>query len=200
MISIRRAAGSVKVLGVGFDELTRAERQETVFHCSDELLNRFWEIGRQTLRRSAAFVPLAESRADNDCYMLDAYIDAVNMAAVFGDYEYANARLQQFVDAQLENGDIPALTFGTRHASQVHQLFFFPVWIYGEHHAAQGDDSESRPDAGIFRSDDRRGDRAADRCGDPVRLPEQNQFRRIQGGGDSNLSERAVLPFPALFG
>lgn len=130
MISIRRAAGSVKVLGVGFDELTRAERQETVFHCSDELLNRFWEIGRQTLRRSAAFVPLAESRADNDCYMLDAYIDAVNMAAVFGDYEYANARLQQFVDAQLENGDIPALTFGTRHASQVHQLFFFPVWIY----------------------------------------------------------------------
>lgn len=110
--------------------MTRAERQETVFHCSDELLNRFWEIGRQTLRRSAAFVPLAESRADNDCYMLDAYIDAVNMAAVFGDYEYANARLQQFVDAQLENGDIPALTFGTRHASQVHQLFFFPVWIY----------------------------------------------------------------------
>ena len=96
MISIRRAAGSVKVLGVGFDELTRAERQETVFHCSDELLNRFWEIGRQTLRRSAAFVPLAESRADNDCYMLDAYIDAVNMAAVFGDYEYANARLQRF--------------------------------------------------------------------------------------------------------
>ena len=56
-------------------ELTRNERQETTFRCSDELLNQFWEIGKQTLRRSAAFVPLAESRADNDCYMLDAYID-----------------------------------------------------------------------------------------------------------------------------
>ena len=48
----------------------------------------------------------------------------------FGDYEYASARLRQFLDAQLENGDIPALTFGSRHASQVHQLFFLPVWIY----------------------------------------------------------------------
>ena len=130
MISVRHASSSIKVLGISFEELTRNERQETTFRCSDELLNQFWEIGKQTLRRSAAFVPLAESRADNDCYMLDAYIDAVNMSVTFGDYEYASARLRQFLDAQLENGDIPALTFGSRHASQVHQLFFLPVWIY----------------------------------------------------------------------
>ena len=130
MIAVRSSSGPVRVTGVWLEELYRPVRHEASFRCSDELLNRFWEIGRQTLRRSAAFVPLAESRSDFDCYMLDAYIDAVNMAAVFGDFDYATARLRQFIDAQLENGDIPALTFGRRHASQIHHLFFFPVWIY----------------------------------------------------------------------
>lgn len=130
MISVRCAAGAVKVLSIGFEEFARNEQDETVFRCSDQLLNKFWEIGRQTLRRSAAFIPLAESRLDNDCYMLDAYIDAVNMAAVFGDHEYAAARLRQFLDSQLENGDIPALSYGVRHSSQLHHLFFLPIWIH----------------------------------------------------------------------
>ena len=129
MISVRCAAGAVKILSLSFEELTRSEQEETIFRCSDELLNKFWDIGKQTLRRSAAFIPLAETRTDNDCYLLDAYIDAVNMAAVFGDHEYAAARLRQFLDAQLENGDIPALSYGNRHASQIHHLFFLPVWI-----------------------------------------------------------------------
>lgn len=129
MVSIRRAAGHVLVESVSFEELVRHERHESLFRCSDELLNRFWETGRQTLRRSAAFVPLSESRADYDCYMLDAYIDAANMASAFGDFDYMAARLRQFSDAQLENGEIPALTYGVRHASQIHHLFFYPVWM-----------------------------------------------------------------------
>ncbi len=130
MISVRSATDTVKVRMVSFEELAISSTRECIFHSSDEVLNRFWLIGRQTLRRSAAFVPLAESRADYDCYMLDSYIDSVNMAAVFGDFDYATARLRQFIDAQLENGDIPVLTFGPRRASQIHHLFFFPVWIY----------------------------------------------------------------------
>ncbi len=129
MISVRHSKGVVRVSGISFDELYRLERHECLFRSSDELLNQFWEIGRQTLRRSAAFVPLSEARADYDCYLLDAYIDAVNMAACFGDFDYVAARLRQFVDAQLENGDIPVLTYGKRQASQIHHLFFFPVWI-----------------------------------------------------------------------
>ncbi len=129
MISVRSASAGVRILSMNFEELVRPERKETLFRCSDELLNNFWEIGRQTLRRSAAFIPLSESRSDNDCFLLDAYIDVVNMAAVFCDQDYASSRLQQFVDAQLENGDIPALAYGRRHVTQFHQLFFLPVWI-----------------------------------------------------------------------
>ncbi len=130
MVSVRKAASAVRLTEGWFEELYRPAHHEALFRSSDELLNRFWETGRQTLRRSAAFVPLAETRSDFDCYMLDAYIDAVNMAAVFGDYDYATARLRQFIDAQLENGDIPALTYGRKHVSQIHHLFFFPIWIF----------------------------------------------------------------------
>ncbi len=130
MISVRKAASTVSITEVQLEELYRPARYEAQFRSSDELLNRFWDIGKQTLRRSAAFVPLAEPVADFDCYMLDAYIDAVNMAAVFGDYDYTAVRLRQFLDSQLENGDIPALTFGRKSVSQIHHLFFLPVWIH----------------------------------------------------------------------
>ena len=128
-VAVRRTSSRVRIDAVRFCELVRIVRNECSFHCSDPLLNRFWEIGRQTLRRSAAFIPLSESRADYDCYMLDAYIDAANMAAVFGDTEYITARLRQFVGSQLENGDIPALSFGRHHMSQIHHLFFLPIWM-----------------------------------------------------------------------
>ena len=47
MISIRRAAQRVSVESICFEELVRHERHESLFRCSDELLNRFWETGRQ---------------------------------------------------------------------------------------------------------------------------------------------------------
>lgn len=129
MVSIRKTAGAVKVLSLSFDELVRPERHEAFFRCSDDLFNRFWETGRLTLRRSAAFVPVVGARTHSDCCILDAYVNAVNMAAVYGDFDYAAARLRQFIDAQYENGEIPVLTYGGVYRSQFEQLFFFPVWI-----------------------------------------------------------------------
>ncbi len=130
MVAVRKAAQGVKVQNITFFELQRLERHECTFRCSDELLNRFWETGRRTLRRSAAFLPPPESRADYDCYMFDAYLDSVSMAVVFGDFEYIAARLRQFIEAQLENGEIPAITYGPRHETQLFHLFFLPTWIY----------------------------------------------------------------------
>lgn len=129
MIAVRQAAGEVKIDQLCFEELVRVEHHECTFKTSNDQLNHFWHIGRQTLRRSAAYVSPAEARPDYDCYLLDAYIDAVNMTAVYGDSEYITARLRQFLDAQLENGDIPALAYGTRRASQIPHLFFLPLWI-----------------------------------------------------------------------
>ena len=44
--------------------------------------------------------------------MCDAYVYAVNMINAFGDYHVSEALLRQFAQAQFENGDIPALSFG----------------------------------------------------------------------------------------
>lgn len=129
LLSVRHAKAAVRIISVTFEELVRIPQSETLFASSDPVWNRLWEVGVQTLRRSSAFIPQNESHAEYDVYLFDAYIDAINMAVTFGDHAYAAARLRQFVDAQFENGDIPVLTFSNRHRSQLHQLFFFPVWM-----------------------------------------------------------------------
>ncbi len=129
MVSVRQAAGEVRIINCGFEELVRMPTRETLFSSSDETLNLLWKIGVHTLRRSSAFIPQVEPFAEYDSYLFDAYIDAVNMVVTFGDHAYAATRLRQFIDAQFENGDIPVLTFGARHRSQVHHLFFLPVWM-----------------------------------------------------------------------
>ncbi|MDD3885843.1 MAG: alpha-L-rhamnosidase C-terminal domain-containing protein [Victivallaceae bacterium] len=133
-VSVREAQNVVRVNSVSFSELVQSERHECEFRSSDEMLNRFWEIGRQTMRRSAAFIPLGGSHEVYDCYMLDAYIDAVNMAAVYGDFEYSSVRLRQFLDAQLENGELPALSHGRGTLPQLVHMFFFPVWALYNYH------------------------------------------------------------------
>lgn len=129
MISARQAAKEVRIVSCGFEELLRLTGSETDFECSDDEFNTLWRIGMQTMRRSSAFVPQIESHAEYDNYLLDAYIDAVNMVAGMGAHDYSAARLRQFIDVQFENGDIPVLTFAKRYRSQVHHLFFLPVWM-----------------------------------------------------------------------
>ncbi len=127
-LAVRRASGRVTVLNCHLEELLRETSAETVFRSSDETLNTLWSTGVQTLRRSAAFIPPLEHDTGCNAYVLDAYIDAVNMVAAFGDRRYSAARLRQFVDGQFENGDIPVLAFDSAPRSQAHQLFFLPVW------------------------------------------------------------------------
>ncbi len=128
-ISVRHASGALKIQGCFFEELVREPLHTTTFHSSNETLNTLWNIGLHTLRRSSAFVPQVDPNTDHVCYLVDAYIDAVNMVATFGDNAYAATRLRQFAEAQFENGDIPALSFGDVSRSQVPHLFFFPVWM-----------------------------------------------------------------------
>ena len=129
VISVRNAQSQVKIHGCFFEELVREESHTTLFESSNGTLNTLWNIGLHTLRRSSAFVPQVDPNTDHVCYLVDAYIDAVNMVATFGDRVYSATRLRQFADAQFENGDIPALSFGDVSRSQVPHLFFFPVWM-----------------------------------------------------------------------
>ena len=129
MISVRYTRRGVRIARTRMLELVRSVRNRTRFECSDEVMNQLWKIGEHTLRRSAAYVPQNEPHLRQGMYLLDAYIDSVNMNAVFGDRIYSVDHLRQFLAAQYENGDIPALSFGSEPLSQVHHLFFLPEWI-----------------------------------------------------------------------
>jgi PAS domain-containing protein len=129
MLSVRKAAGEIRIVNCSIEELLRLSGVETEFACSDAEFNEMWRVGVQTMRRSSAFVPQTEINSEYDNYLLDSYIDSINMVGTLGGYEYSVIRLRQFVEAQFENGDIPVLTFAKRCRSQVHQLFFLPIWM-----------------------------------------------------------------------
>lgn len=143
VISVRHAQTQVKIQGCFFEELVREPLHTTTFESSNETLNTLWNIGLHTLRRSSAFVPQVDPNTDHVCYLVDAYIDAVNMVATFGDNQYAATRLRQFAEAQFENGDIPALSFGDVSRPQLPHLFFFPVWM-AYNYRSSGDLDELR--------------------------------------------------------
>ncbi len=129
-LSVRKARGAVRVHDCSFEELVREESHGTEFRCSSETLNAVWNTGLRTLRRTGAFIghPGSESKR-YICCLADAYMDAVNMIAAFGDLDYSAARLRQFADAQFETGDIPAFSPSGKGRSQLFQLFVFPVWM-----------------------------------------------------------------------
>jgi hypothetical protein len=129
MISARKITGKINVINAEFRELVRAQRNETLFRCSDDQLNMIWNVGTRTLKRAAAYLYQDEPRAAYACYLGDSYILSSNMIAAFGDYFMSQVRLRQFANAQFENGDIPALTFGKALCSQINHMFLFPVWL-----------------------------------------------------------------------
>ena len=128
-VFIRSARGPVSIVSIEFKELSREIYREAAFRCSDDLLNRFWDTGYQTLRRSVSMVPTADSQISQDVFLFDAFIEAVSASHLLGDSVYSAARLRQFLETQLENGDIPAITHGRRRQPQLHHMLFLPRWI-----------------------------------------------------------------------
>ena len=129
LITVRRARHGVNVQLAAFDELSRPYPAQTFFSSASAELNELWRVGASGIRRSTGFIPPPMADEEHDQYLLDAYLDAMNVVTLYGDYHYSAARLRQFVAAQYENGDIPPLSLDGRHSSQLHQLFFLPAWM-----------------------------------------------------------------------
>ena len=129
LLHVRKCKETVRVLSAQFDEFSRSFNRECSFSCSDGFFNELWRCGRGNLSRSSSFVVPAEGVPGHDRFMLDAFLESVNVAAVFGDFEYITAELRQFAAAQLEDGTIPALSSGTGGGFSLIHLFCFPAWI-----------------------------------------------------------------------
>ncbi len=140
LISARRAEREIEINRIAFFDFYRVQRNESTFRCSDEELNDIWDIGKAVLHRSANYVVSDDHYNSQNSYIIDAYVQSMNMILTFGDYSLSETKLTQFATAQFENGDIPALSFGSETQSQIDHMFFFPVWL-NFHYKTSGNDA-----------------------------------------------------------
>jgi Bacterial alpha-L-rhamnosidase 6 hairpin glycosidase domain len=136
----RNAKFGIKIRRVSFFNYYRPQRNETSFTCSDEELNRLWQIGCNIQRTTARRVMMDTPGSKQQTYLIDAFLQCVCAASVFGDYDLSEKTLRAFADSQYENGDIPALSQGHDNISQVDHLFLFPGWLIW-HYKSTGDKS-----------------------------------------------------------
>ena len=128
-LTARKCAKTIQIKELLFKDLVLPKYNEASFSCSNPKLNAIWDTGFNILKNIRTTVPLVDSGSSFNMYMLDSYIESLNSAIVFGDSTGITARFRQFTNAQLENGQIPALSFDNTHISQIHHLFFYPSWL-----------------------------------------------------------------------
>ncbi len=128
-ISVRKSLNGIKIDSVRFAELKRCRNVPSSLETSESWINELWNTGVLALTRSAGFVAINEPRANYDTYMLDAYIESVNMMCTFGDISYSAAKLREFVKGQFENGDIPAISSSGHSLPQGPHSFAMPLWM-----------------------------------------------------------------------
>ena len=119
----------VEIHAVSFWELSRTEFSDPGFSSSDDFLNRMWKNGINMLRRNSARVTIRSARPVVNSYLFDSYMRSLSVATLTGSSEYLTGKLRQCLDAQLENGAIPALSGGRRCGHQLPHLLFLPAWI-----------------------------------------------------------------------
>jgi hypothetical protein len=120
-------------------EFSRNQRNLTSFQCSDEQINKIWETGCNAISRAASFICQNEPNIINTCCLGDFYFQSCNLIAIFGDYHLAEVWLRNFAEAQFENGNIPAISFGENIYSQISHLFLFPTWLLFHYRTSAND-------------------------------------------------------------
>ena len=140
MVSVRRAADQIEVNDLMFSEFARTHHNQTSFKCSDEQLNEIWRIGCNSIQRASSFICQNESSVLNTCCLGDFYFQSCNLINTFGDYHLAEVWLRNFAEAQFENGNIPAISFGEKIYSQISHLFLFSTWMLFHYRASANDE------------------------------------------------------------
>ena len=129
LVYLRKSGGTVTLNEVVFDELSRNFNRECTFNCSDPFWNDVWQTGRNAISRSCVALFPADGCRKHDRFLMDSFLESINVAAVFGDTGYIASRLRQLAGGQLENGAIPALSGGAGYEKALFHMFFFPSWM-----------------------------------------------------------------------
>lgn len=102
-LTFRRATRPVRLREVGVNLVGYPVRELGSFSCSDELLNRIWEVGRYTVKLCMydAYESDPLTRIQR---MEDARAEALVNYYAFGDYKLISRTLRQFARSQGEDG------------------------------------------------------------------------------------------------
>ena len=107
MVQVRRGEGTVQVGNIhGRVSWGRANRDAGYFETSDELLNRIWKTGVDTLSATRQGAFLDAPAGEQVQYVADAMIQSWSGYHIFGDYALSAQALEAFACTQLETGEI----------------------------------------------------------------------------------------------
>ena len=126
---VRKARGSLSLRQISFEELRYDFERENEFRCSEKRFNDFWKTGVASLTRSSTKLLPAAGNTNQSSFLLDSFLESVNIAAVYGDSAYITSSLRQFAGTQLENGALTSLSAGKDYDLAFFHMFFFPGWI-----------------------------------------------------------------------
>lgn len=129
MVLAREAAEGVVVDKVAMSEFLREYENETYFQCSESEFNQIWDVGRETLKRSAIYEFSDFSSPSRRQRLNDAMIQSLAMSFTYGDFTLTEKALREFAGEQYENGFIPSEVPARTQGFDMDVSLLWPVWL-----------------------------------------------------------------------
>lgn len=99
------------------------------FQSSDDVLNRIWEVGRNTLGATVQESFLDSPAKDQTQYVPDSFLEAWACYYTFGNYSLGAKGLTEFAESQFETGEMPAACPSGVYLNIPDFSLLWPVWL-----------------------------------------------------------------------
>ena len=129
MVFCRKAADKVRLNRISVRKQTINFRDPASFACSDELMNQIWEGGMNTLEATYDSIFLDAGGQREYQFLADAMIQSFASFFLFGGYDFSEKALREFVAAQYETGELPAVVPCDYSVRLLDSMLLWPVWV-----------------------------------------------------------------------
>ena len=129
MISVRSAKASVILSHISLKVSERDAVEQGSFESSDSILNRIWEISRQTIHSTVGFSLMSGAESAYSQYIVDSMIQSEVTQVIDGNSVSPLKALQEFAEIQYETGEIPAMHPCAIPYHYYDFMMTFPEWL-----------------------------------------------------------------------
>ena len=129
MISVRNAKAKVLLSSISLKVSQREMVEHGSFESSDSILNRIWEISRQTIRSTVGFSLMSGAESEYSQYILDSMIQSEVTQIIDGNSVAPLKALQEFSAIQYETGEMPAMHPCAIPYHYYDFMMTFPEWL-----------------------------------------------------------------------